>query len=75
MNQNVSGAVLLLLIGAGGIAFNHPAALLLAIVTAALAFLTEEVRSAEVPALFPVGIGLAITSWLTAIAAFTILVL
>lgn len=46
MNQNFAGMTLLLILTAGGIATNDMLVVILAAVTAALAFLTEEARRA-----------------------------
>lgn len=73
MNQNTSGAVLLLIIAAAGLYTNHPLAWVLAAATAALAFLANELRDAAnlfgVSRLSVAAEVVAIASWITIAAA------
>lgn len=78
MNQNFSGAVLLLVLAGAGFQTNTPAAWWFAGLTAALAFLSEEARAyREIHGGFRsqvVALCLAVASWLTvAIAALSLL--
>lgn len=73
MNQNFSGAVLLLILAAAGFHTNTPAAWWFAGITAALAFIAEEVRSGydmtTAPWLWTARNVIALLSWLTVAAS------
>jgi hypothetical protein len=67
MNQNFSGAVLLLILAAAGFQTNTPAAWWFAGLTAAIAFLAEEARAYHEmrgsSRAYAANVGLALASW------------
>lgn len=73
MNQNTSGAVLLLIIAAAGLHTNHPVAWFLAGLTAGLAFISNELRTVfelhTNPAMGVAALVVAVASWITTLAA------
>ncbi|MER8481183.1 hypothetical protein [Mesorhizobium sp. M1322] len=77
MNQNTAGAVLLLVLAAAGFVHNNPMAWGFVALTAALAFVAQELREAGLvsakPVLFWSDIGAAVLSWVTiAVAALSL---
>lgn len=78
MNQNTSGAVLVLILAAAGFATNQPAMWGLAAMTAALAFIKAELDLAHVLFQFPelqaAAVAATLASWAAALTAALILI-
>lgn len=79
MNQNTAGAVLVSIIATAGFVTDHPSVWGLAALTAALAFVRQELDDADdlfgFPALGTLGTYAALASWVAIIAAAIILML
>lgn len=77
MNQNTAGAVLVLILGAGGFVTDQPTVWMLAIFTSALAFLKCELDAMHdafgFPVLWKLSTATALASWACAAAAAIIL--
>lgn len=81
MNENTSSALLVALIGAASLTWDRPAAFVLAVVTCALATVSNELREAASYAVivekgkntYWVSVFVAGLSWLTAVAALAAL--